>query len=120
MAVVTLTVASTSDSAVLEMYSGGYTAATANDGFKFVNDGKTRLYMYNGDSGACTILVDVPQPCSYGGTSVHDVSASITNAKDYVIGPFPMHQYNDADGYVTVSLTPAADATQISAKAVKG
>lgn len=119
MAIVTLTVGSTSATAALELYSAGYTAAEDTNGFKFLNDGKTRIYIKNADSGACTALIDNPQPCSFGGTTVHDVSLSLTNAKDYVIGPFPKYRFNDADGYVTIGLTPAADATQISAKAVK-
>jgi hypothetical protein len=120
MAIVTLTVVEVDSTAAVELFSGGYTAAEDTNGFKFLNDGKTKLYIYNNDDGACTITVDVPQPCSYGGTSVHDVTDSLTNDKDYVIGPFPKHQFNDSDGYVTVAITPNSDATDISAKAVKG
>ena len=43
MAIVTLSVASTSALAALELYSGGYTAAEDTNGFKFLNDGKTRF-----------------------------------------------------------------------------
>jgi hypothetical protein len=119
MAIVTLSVASTSALAALELYSGGYTAAEDTNGFKFLNDGKTRFYIKNADDGACTATIDTPQPCSYGGTTIHDTDLTITNAKDYVIGPFAKSRYNDADGYVTISITPNTDATAISAKAIK-
>lgn len=118
MATVTLTVGTTSDAAALELYSGGYTAATATDGFKFLNDGKTLFFLKNADTGATTATVDCPQPCSYGGTTVHDQTYSCTNAKDYVMGPFEKSQWNDSDGYVTISVTEDSDVTDISAKAV--
>lgn len=97
-----------------------YSAATAADGFEFVNDGRTLIHIKNTDSGACTFTVDNPQPCEYGGTTIHDESGSITNAEDSLIGVFPVHRFNEqSTGKVIIRLTAAADVTKILARAIK-
>lgn len=106
MAVVTLTPKECDYNGV-EAYSdtADYSAATATDGFTFVNDGKTVINIKNdGTSGALAATVDNPQPCDFGGTTVHDVSISIPQDDDFLIGPFPKHRFNDADGKVTITL----------------
>lgn len=120
MAVATLTPKACTYEGV-EAYSDtpDYIAATAVDGFQFVNDGKTVVNIKNTDSGSCTCTVDVPQPCSYGGTTVHDVAVAVPNAEDWLIGPFDMHRFNDSDGKVTIRLTPSADVTKLLACAYK-
>jgi hypothetical protein len=118
--VVTLTVG-TVDKDGLEFYSNSaeWEAAEDGDGFKFLNDGNTIINIINADDGACTCTIDNPQPCSFGGTTVHDVDVSVPNGDDYLIGPFPKHRFNDVNGYVTIRLTPNSDATDISARAIK-
>jgi hypothetical protein len=120
MAIVTLTVGTVNANG-LEYYSNSaaWTAAEDTAGFKFLNDGKTLINIINADDGACTCTIDTPQPCSYGGTTVHDINVSVPNGDDYLIGPFEKQRFNDADGFVTISITPNSDATDISARAVK-
>jgi hypothetical protein len=120
MAIVTLTVGTVNANG-LEYYSNSaaWTAAEDTAGFKFLNDGKTLINIINADSGACTCTIDTPQPCNYGGTTVHDIDVSVTNGDDKLIGPFEKQRFNDADGFVTISITPSSDATAISARAVK-
>jgi hypothetical protein len=120
MAIVTLTTTDI-DTDGVEFYSDSaeWTAAEDTTGFKFLNDGKTLFHVINADTGACTCTIDTPQPCSYGGTTVHDIDVSVPNADDYFIGPFAKHRFNDADGYVTISLTVDDDATDISARVIK-
>lgn len=106
----------------MEMHSdtGEYDAATANDGFEFVNDGKTLIHIKNGDAGAITAVVDNPQSCDFGGTTVHDVAVAIPQSEDFIIGPFPTHRFNEAStGKVVVRLTPHTDVTDITARAIR-
>ena len=106
MAVVTLT-RKDIDYNGAEAYSdtADYTAATATDGFEFINDGKTIINIKNdGTSGALTCTVDNPQPCSYGSTTIHDITVTIPQDDDWLIGPFPTHRFNDSSGKVTISL----------------
>jgi hypothetical protein len=97
-----------------------YTAATAADGFEFVNDGNTLVHIKNTDSGACTLTIDCPQPCEWGGTTIHDETASVTNAEDWISGKFPVSRFNEqSTGKVTIRLTASADVTKILARAIK-
>jgi len=120
MAVATLTPKTVNYEGV-EAYSdtADYTAATAADGFQFVNDGKTIVNIINADDGELTATVDNPQPCDFGGTAVHDVEIAIPAADDYLVGPFPKHRFNDENGKVTIRLTANSDVTDISACAYK-
>jgi hypothetical protein len=116
MAVATLTPKEVNFEGV-EAYSdtADYTAATAADGFQFVNDGKTIINIINADDGTCTATIDNPGTCNFGGTTVHDVDVDIPAADDFLIGPFPMHRFNDENGKVTISLVANTDVTAISA-----
>lgn len=121
MAVVVLT-PKTIDYNGVEGYSDtpDYAAATAADGFEFVNDGKTVLHIKNTDSGNCTATVVSPQPCALGGTTVHNVAVVIPNAEDWFIGVLPTNRFNaTSTGKVTVSLVASADVTKILACAYK-
>jgi hypothetical protein len=100
--------------------TGEYDAATATDGFEFVNDGNTIIHIKNADAGTITATVDNPQACNFGGTTVHDVEVSIPQNEDFLIGPFPTHRFNaTSTGKVTVRLTEHTDVTAISARAIK-
>jgi hypothetical protein len=115
LTVVTLTIAG--DELITD--SASYTAATAADGFQFINNGKTFISIVNADSGTCTATVDCARTCSFGGDSVHDADIEIPAGDDYIIGPFPVDMYNAVDtGYVTISLAASSDVTAISARAI--
>lgn len=114
MAVVTLT-AKEVDFNGVEAYSDttDYSAATATDGYEFLNDGKTLLHIKN-DSGAVslTVTLDVPNTCDFNGSSVHDEAITIPFGDDYIIGPFPTHIFNEpSTGKVTARLSAFADIT---------
>lgn len=85
-------------------------AVTSADGFKFANDGKTCLVVYN-DAGAITLTFAI-QMIVDGVTITNVKSVVVTALECWVIGPFPTKWYNDANGDVicTISadLTPAA------------
>lgn len=95
-----------------------YKAATAVDGYTFINDGKTFIHIKNA-SGAVNLTATVvqAQPCSYGGTTVHNIAIVIPFGEDWFSGCFPMSRFNSqSSGIVTVSLSAFAD---ISACAYK-
>lgn len=80
-------------------------AATAAD--KFQNDGETFLLI---DGGAVpTGLVTVAsEPCSHG-RSGEDITQSPAANTQYLMGPFPRGQYNDANGDVAIATSVTTD-----------
>lgn len=106
MAVVTLTLKTiNADGAEAYSDTADYSAATATDGFEFVNDGNTIINIKNdGTSGSLAAVVDVPNECSYGISTGHDKTVTIPQDDDFLIGPFPKSKYNDSNGKVTISL----------------
>ncbi len=95
-----LTVASLPGKTVKEITSLLQAASAAD---KFQNDGKTMLLV---DGGAApTGLVTVAStPCSHG-RSNEDVTQSPAALTQYLMGPFPPGQYNDANGDVNIATT---------------
>jgi hypothetical protein len=119
MAVVTLTPKDVDFNGV-EAYSdtADYEAATAVDGYSFLNDGKTIINIKN-DSGAVslTATVDVPNTCDFNGSSEHDEAITIPFGDDYMVGPFPTHIFNEpSTGKVTIRLSAFADITACAFK----
>jgi hypothetical protein len=79
------------------------TAATATDGEKFLNDGKTFLRVKNGSVNPITVTVD--NPSSIDGQALADLTITVAATGDgdgldfQDIGPFTA-MYNQSDGYV--------------------
>jgi hypothetical protein len=76
-------------------------AATAND--KFQNDGKTFLLIRGGTAPTGLVTV-ASEPCSHG-RSNEDLTQSPAADTEYLMGPFPPGQYNDANGDVNIATT---------------
>jgi len=74
-------------------------AAAAAD--KFQNDGKTLLLVDGGAAPTGTVTV-ASTPCSHG-RSNEDVVQDPAAATQYLMGPFPKEQYNDANGDVNIA-----------------
>jgi len=69
---------------------------TIADGFTFPNDGHTLFYVEN-DAGAMTITFTIQKTLDgQSATRAVEVAAS----ENWVIGPFPMELYNDANDLV--------------------
>lgn len=85
-------------------------SVTIAGGFQFQNNGRTVLYVEN-DALDCelTFAIRVTVDGQSGLTRVVDVTAS----ESWIMGPFPVDQYNDADGYVFC--TPEQDLTSLVA-----
>jgi hypothetical protein len=79
------------------------TSATATDGEKFLNDGKTFLRVKNGSVNPITVTVD--NPSSIDGQALADLTITVAATGDgdgldfQDIGPFTA-MYNQSDGYV--------------------
>lgn len=86
-------------------------SVTTLDGFRFLNDGRTVLYVAN-DAGAL-VLGAALQPTVDGVTETDVKTITVTAAEVWVVGPFPTKWYNDANGYCDV----AVDADLVAAAA---
>lgn len=73
---------------------------TSLNGFKFLNDGRTVLYVEN-DAGDLTFGFTIQT--TVDGQSGLSRTVVVTASQKWVIGPFPVDQYNDADGYCVVT-----------------
>jgi len=78
---------------------------TSSGGFTFPNDGCTILYVENDAEDLA--LVFTIQKTLDGQSATR--TATIDASENWVVGPFPVELYNDADGLVTC--TPDADLT---------
>ena len=78
-------------------------SVTSADGFTFPNDGNTRLRVDN-DAGALALVFAIQK--TLDGQSVTR-TVTVTASESWVIGPFPMELYNNADDLVVC--TPDAD-----------
>lgn len=84
-------------------------SASAAGGDKFVNNGKTFLKIRNSAATAGTVTIDSLVNCSQG--EDHNLVIAINNEYK-LVGPFPMDQFNDANGMV--SITPNAQTATIT------
>ena len=102
MAVKTITVQDSSRTALLD-----YTLeAIETDGMKFLNPSPGRIFLIikNIDAAATTVTVEGQTACEMG--VIHDVGAvSVANGKTEILGPFSPTYYNDATGYVNLTVT---------------
>lgn len=80
-------------------------AASAADTFS--NDGRTLLYIKTGATATGNATA-VSTPCSHGRAG-EDVVQALSASKEYLLGPFPPGQYNDANGKVAVNLSAPTD-----------
>ena len=89
------------------------TVTTAN-GFRFLNDGRTVLYVAN-DAGALVLGFEL-QPTIDGVTETNVKTVTVVASEIWVMGPFPTRWYNDANGYCEVQID--ADLTAAAAEGV--
>ena len=102
MSVKTITVQDTSRSALLD-----YTLeAIETDGMKFLNPSPGRVFLVikNIDATATVVTVTGQTACEQG--TIHNSAAlSVVNGKTEIVGPFNPSYYNDALGYVNMTIT---------------
>ena len=102
MAVKVITVQSTSRLTLLD-----YTLeAIETDGMRFLNtgSGRTFLIIKNINATATTVTVVGQTACDEG--TIHNIGAvSVANGHTEIIGPFSPSFFNDATGYVNLTVT---------------
>lgn len=84
-------------------------SATSGAGDKFLNDGKTKLFVKNGSASSINVTVASPQLCSHGGT--HPVVVAVPAGAEIMIGDFDPARFNDATGNVTVTYSAVTTVT---------
>lgn len=78
-------------------------AVTTADGFTFPNDGHTLLVVVN-DAADCEMVFTIQETLD-GETATKTID--VTASETWIMGPFPVELYNDADDLVTC--TPEQD-----------
>jgi hypothetical protein len=77
-------------------YTAGIVVGTTD--FVMKNDGNTRLRVYKTGAGVCSMIIKTPQKIR-GTLDVSENTVSVpATTGDLLIGPFPITQYNDANG----------------------
>ena len=84
-------------------------AATASDGDKFPNNGKTFLIVTNGAGAPITVTVETPR--TIDDLDVAEYTNSVTNGTTEIFGPFPTDTFNQSDGTVQVTWSSATSIT---------
>ncbi|MGB8218649.1 MAG: hypothetical protein WCE94_15230 [Candidatus Methanoperedens sp.] len=79
------------------------TLAAANaDGSKFLNTGREVIHVKNTDASPVNVTLTQQHDCEWGVLHV-DVIAVPETIGDLHIGPFPVAEFNDANGYMHVT-----------------
>jgi hypothetical protein len=95
-----------------------YKAATAVDGYTFLNDGRTFIHIKNGSGAvALTATIVSPQTCSFGISTGHNIAMVIPFGDDWFSGLFAVSRFNAiSTGIVTITLSAFADITACAYK----
>lgn len=106
----TLTITSPSVNSAVSL---GAVAAGTSD--QFLNDGRILLYVKNTNASSRTITV-VTGGVVAGSIAIADVTFSVAQNEEKVIGPFPPRYFNNGNGYVVVSYSATAGVTVAAIK----
>jgi len=80
-----------------------FTIAVVADGHKFLNDGRTFLYIKTNAVGENHLVtIQMPTSSDVDGLVVDDITFDLLDNSDYVMGPFPPKVYNQTDGMVYI------------------
>lgn len=77
-------------------------SVTTADGFKFKNDGHTLLVVSEQNAANCEVTVTPTK--TVDGLTPASRTVDVTASQTWVLGPWPPEQYNDADGYLEVTI----------------
>ena len=88
-----------------------FAEAIVADGHKFLNDGRTFLYIVTDTVGAeHLITIQMPTSSDIDGLVVSDLTYDLPDNQSVFMGPFPPNIYNQADGYVYIDWEAATAA----------
>jgi len=91
-------------------------SVTTADGFRFLNDGQTILYIEEQNAGAVTLTFT--PTLKVDGLTPAGRAVVVTASQNWFMGPWPQQQYNDSDGYLNVAIT-ADEASAVAAISVR-
>jgi len=94
---------------VLKPTYAGNTLSFANadaGGDRFINNGRTFVFIKNDDAGSITVTIDAT---SDAGLSYVDPTKVVAAGSIAVFGPFVPRQFSDLDGYINVTYTAATN-----------
>lgn len=92
-------------------------ASCAAGGDQVLNDGRTVLYFKNTDSS--TVTVTLATGGTVAGIALADLSFTIAQNAEKIVGPFDRLLWNDANGYVQISYS-AVTAMTVAAIRIPG
>lgn len=85
-------------------------ASAAGGGDTFVNDGAVLLHVKNGGGSAVTVTITSTAPATVG-LAPSNVTVSVPNAGERMIGPFPPGAFSDANGATAVGYSAVTSVT---------
>lgn len=87
-----------------------YAPGSATETYLIPNNGRVFLHVKKTGAGDCTVTV--PTPGTVDALAVTDYTATVVaTTGDKMIGPFPMHHYNNAAGQISVTFSEVTDLT---------
>lgn len=89
-------------------------AACAAGGDQVLNDGRTLLYFKNTDAG--TVTVTIVTGGTVSGIALADVTFTLAQNAEKLIGPFDRLLWNDANGYVQITYSAVTGMTVAAIK----
>lgn len=85
-------------------------ASAAGGGDTFANDGRTMVHIKNG--GGAPITLTAVTPLVVDGLAVADLTVTVTNGQERMVGPFPVGTFNDpATGQVALTYSGVTSVT---------
>lgn len=90
-------------------------AAAEAGGDKFLNDGRVILYVKNTNASTYTITV-VTAGVVLGSIAIADVTFTVAQSEEKIVGPFPPRYFNDGGGFVNLSYSGVTNLTVAAVK----
>lgn len=84
-------------------------AAASASGDQFLNDGRVVLYFKNTNASDRTITIVTAG--TVNGLAIADVTLTISQDEEKIIGPFPPRVFNDGNGYVQLTYSAHTNLT---------
>jgi hypothetical protein len=87
-------------------------------GDSFVNNGKTLLYVKNGDASSHDVTLNIQKTITIGGIDItlSNPTVTVPASDEKIIGPFSQDWFNDADGNVSVDYDAVTSVTVAALK----
>ena len=84
-------------------------AAAAAGGDEFTNGGRTYFHVNNAGASPVTVTIDSVRACDQGAD--HNLTVSVPNAEERLIGPFDPRRFNNTSGRVAATYSAVTSVT---------